>query len=971
MDALTLQGAVDVLVRTAPAEVELDLLLTVDTTDPATRAAVAALSGDVGVVEGNAADAAATAGADFVAVVDPAKRPDIADLAALLARLQRSDDPLPFVHRLGLLVTTKARLRTIVPPEPDDGEHLLPALARRLRRSLQRDLVVPDFRPSLTPIGTTADEPSVVLPRQRRSGSRSVAVVVDGDASLNALDACLTRLRRHTPHDVDLLVVDPGGDYARSRALRSQRVAEVIAGTGTDALVRGARATTREIVVLLEAGSWVNRGWLDGLLEAFAEPGDGDSSGRVVAVGPRTSLGLGHQRQPGVVYREVDEMEAVAADVRRSGAGSSPVPALSRVCLAVRRDALFAVGGPDETFTDPELATLDLCLRLASTGRLVRADRVFVHVAELPRGTTSGRWRLGATGELALLRARHGEDADRNLPGLVTAVMIVRDEEEKIARAVESISGVVDDVVVCDTGSVDGTTTLLEALGVRTTSFTWCDDFAAARNAALTGATSAWSLLLDADETLDCEDVPAWRRWLAENPADVVFLVCRNQDSGTGGASVDNASSRLLRTEDCHWSGRIHEQMVRRDGGKTQPSGTDLARIIHDGYTLARIVDRGKVERNSALTQLELDDSERLAGTDPGRAHFERGRSQFLAGNNVAADEHFRLAIDQLPAESEMLRRMALCNRALIANDDGRYAEAAGFAEQALDEDCAYTQAAVALAVARLQLDEPGARDEARRLLAATIRAGRELDDPSIVRLVLTLRDEGLLIGEAPMLLGGLLLEAGDVDDAVELLLPLARSHATVFRGWNVLTAALRRQRDDWHDVVAEAAQDAPAALEVLLDELPTPDREALVAALARHQVEPWQVGEVDRTWRAMQPGLRRMSATAVTAAARQHEVSSPGLALRLWEYAGNDARSKVGQARCLDALGRPELAAGRLADIDPTELDTTDTVFVAAFVAGLGDLTLAAALLDLLPGSLEPSLAEPVAQLRAALIAG
>ena len=39
--------------------------------------------------------------------------------------------------------------------------------------------------------------------------------------------------------------------------------------------------------------------------------------------------------------------------------------------------------------------------------------------------------------------------------------------------------------------------------------FTWCDDFAAARNHALDAATQPWILTLDADERLDPSTVPA------------------------------------------------------------------------------------------------------------------------------------------------------------------------------------------------------------------------------------------------------------------------------------------------------------------------------------------------------------------------------------------------------------------------------------------------------------------------------
>jgi glycosyltransferase involved in cell wall biosynthesis len=65
--------------------------------------------------------------------------------------------------------------------------------------------------------------------------------------------------------------------------------------------------------------------------------------------------------------------------------------------------------------------------------------------------------------------------------------MIVKDEEENLARCLQSIRQVVDEIIVVDTGSRDRTVEIARRHGCRVSHFEWCDDFAAARNAALTG----------------------------------------------------------------------------------------------------------------------------------------------------------------------------------------------------------------------------------------------------------------------------------------------------------------------------------------------------------------------------------------------------------------------------------------------------------------------------------------------------
>ena len=61
-------------------------------------------------------------------------------------------------------------------------------------------------------------------------------------------------------------------------------------------------------------------------------------------------------------------------------------------------------------------------------------------------------------------------------------------------------------IVVVDTGSTDRTVEIAKEFGAEVHSFTWSDDFSAARNAALEHATGDWVLALDADEELSAKD---------------------------------------------------------------------------------------------------------------------------------------------------------------------------------------------------------------------------------------------------------------------------------------------------------------------------------------------------------------------------------------------------------------------------------------------------------------------------------
>ena len=88
----------------------------------------------------------------------------------------------------------------------------------------------------------------------------------------------------------------------------------------------------------------------------------------------------------------------------------------------------------------------------------------------------------------------------------ISVCMIVKNEEAVLARCLDSLKGIADEIVIVDTGSTDRTKEIAALYTSRIYDFTWIHDFAAARNFAFSKATCDYIYSADADEVLEETD---------------------------------------------------------------------------------------------------------------------------------------------------------------------------------------------------------------------------------------------------------------------------------------------------------------------------------------------------------------------------------------------------------------------------------------------------------------------------------
>ena len=486
-----------------------------------------------------------------------------------------------------------------------------------------------------------------------------VSIVIPAWNAWDETQACLESLRPTLGLHDQVIVVDNGSRDATPSRLRLFPWVEVVTNTENRGFAAGcndgAALARHDVVVFLNNDTVLAGRWIDPLVAPFADPAVG-------AAGPRSNFVSGPQVAEGATYAPGDRagMRAFAREWASAHRGQvTRTDCLVGFCLAVRTEAFRSIGGFDEGYGIGGFDDDDLCRRLASAGwDLVVAHECFVHHAGHRTFDVNDVDRFAEQEHnRARFEEKFGGAAPRNY-SLVSACLIVKDEEENLPTCLASLEGVADEVVVYDTGSSDRTVELARQAGAVVIEGYWDDDFSRARNAALEHCTGDWIAWLDADETLECDDPAALRDLLARTaPAIDGFSVSIDNATGAGvGAMFVHAACRLFRRARCEWTGRIHEQVAgRTDHRPVATVGLEIARIHHTGYTNQAMAQREKAARNLRVAETEV---ERADGWERGFSLTSLGRSYMTAGRAEEALDACRRGAAE--TANPITRRLAL-----------------------------------------------------------------------------------------------------------------------------------------------------------------------------------------------------------------------------------------------------------------------------------------------------------------------
>jgi glycosyltransferase involved in cell wall biosynthesis/SAM-dependent methyltransferase len=491
-----------------------------------------------------------------------------------------------------------------------------------------------------------------------------VSIIVLNWNNLRYLRRCVESVFAHTRPPFELIIVDNGStDGSRrylSELVRQHRNVKVVlnernigAPAGRNC---GLAVAEGDFIAFLDSDTVVTKNWLDSLLRWM------EIDPTIGMVGPCSNFASGQQID--VNYRNLKEMHEFAAKwcAQHFGTGWETA-ALISFCVLMRRSVIDAIGGMDARFGLIMNEDIDHSLRARvagfrcwlaldafvhhygnrTSGRLgveKMMDAAFPRFKEkwnLPEEAEKYRPRIMLVPELFDPRRRPPQPKDlyeplpdpstltvldgRKFKPLISLCMIVKDEADNLPRCLESVKGIVDEIIVVDTGSTDETPQIAERYGAKVIHFEWTGSFSDARNESLRHAKGEWILWLDADEAL-AEGKERLRALLEENdgirpsshaprPAYdgfvlpmVSFVGVRSHREG----HVHPAFRLFRNLPGISFERNLHEQ-IASSIKKVKPDakfGVLPVWIEHYGYLSPLVRRKQKVARNLELAKKDL-----------------------------------------------------------------------------------------------------------------------------------------------------------------------------------------------------------------------------------------------------------------------------------------------------------------------------------------------------------------------------
>ncbi|MGI1690245.1 glycosyltransferase [Thermoanaerobacter uzonensis] len=246
--------------------------------------------------------------------------------------------------------------------------------------------------------------------------------------------------------------------------------------------------------------------------------------------------------------------------------------------------------------------------------------------------------------------------ASQKKKATLSLCLITKDEERNIARCINSVKDIVDEIVVVDTGSKDKTVEIAKSFGAKVIHAKWEEDFSKARNIAIENATCDWILFLDADEEIKREDVDKIRPLLNDETVEAYLFKFVNYAGANLGSGLTEVhyNYRLFRNNGkLRYIYPVHENLRNVEENRPPIAKNAEVTILHYGYLSEIRVEKNKTERYIKLISKYLEDH-----PDDKFQHGNLAVEYYNLGNYNKALKHLLIATKGMDVNSYSATRM-------------------------------------------------------------------------------------------------------------------------------------------------------------------------------------------------------------------------------------------------------------------------------------------------------------------------
>jgi glycosyltransferase involved in cell wall biosynthesis len=221
----------------------------------------------------------------------------------------------------------------------------------------------------------------------------------------------------------------------------------------------------------------------------------------------------------------------------------------------------------------------------------------------------------------------------------LTLSMIVKNEEKYLRECLESVKELADEIVIVDTGSTDNTLAIAQEFGANVFSFEWVNDFAAARNYALSKSTGDWILYLDADERLDSKSINEVRNILEKKTKFGFYCTVQNIDTDESRDNSFRYIRYFINSKGIEFTGKVHEQIEESLVKNEYQLLNSNIIINHIGYNVSKEEKQKKAKRNLDLLLEEYKNNNsgyyafQLGNTYKVLKDFENAKKYYLTAS--------------------------------------------------------------------------------------------------------------------------------------------------------------------------------------------------------------------------------------------------------------------------------------------------------------------------------------------------